>query len=179
MSEIIDIVDENDEIIGQNTRHESYRTLSRNRIVFVVLLHGESIYLQRRSASCSFCPWALDITAGGHVSHSQTYKEAAYRELFEEVWVEWIDLRFHSKTKWDRFEIDKKYQPNKELIRGKSHEFFREVYECEYDGKFTFDDWEVEEVMLFSKKELHKMIENKEYMTPSCVDILTKYYLDN
>ena len=178
MSEILDIVDEKDNVIWTNTRHESYRNCTRNRIVFVVLknITGQ-IYLQRRSNTCWFCPWALDITAWWHVSSWQDYEEAAYREMFEEVWVKWIDLTFHSKWAWDRYEIDKKYQKNSNHMREHSHEFFREIYTWVYDWDFSFDDWEVEEVLLFSKDELQKLIDNNEFMTPGCIDVLTEYFL--
>lgn len=179
MNEILDIVDLDDNVIGQNTRHDSYKNGTRNRIACVTLRSSEGkIFLQRRSEQCSFCPWYWDTAAGGHVQSGQNYEEAAYRELSEELWVVGITLSFIAKDHADRYLSDQKYQRNPKYIRQYSHEFFRAVYEWIFDGPFYFDDGEVSQIRAFSLDELQCMIDSqKEDMTPWCIDVLVKYYL--
>lgn len=173
MSEILDIVDENDSIVGKNTRHDSYRNKTINRIIFVCIKNSEwKVLLQKRSSTCWFMPWAWDMSVGWHVSSGQTYEEAAYRELFEEIWIEGIKLDFISKKYWDRKEIDEKHLSSDKITRHESHWFFRAYYEWVYDWELKFDDGEVELAQHFSKEELKQMIENKEFMTPGCIDVI-------
>ena len=88
MSEILDIVNENDEIIGQINRDDTHRAGHIFRMVFVGFYTPEkNIILQRRSMLKKSSPGLLTATASGHVSHGQTYNEAAVRETLEETGV--------------------------------------------------------------------------------------------
>ncbi len=176
--EILDIVDENDTIIGQCTRKESYNKQHPNRIVFVVIKNTKGeIAIQRRSMKCWWAPWILDVSAWWHVSSGQEYFEAAERELFEEIWVE-CKLKLLWKEYLNRKELDKKYFHNMNELRHEDHFHFRCVYEWIYDGNFKFDDGEVEELLFFSLDTIRTMINTWEKMTPSLVDILEKYYFN-
>ena len=175
--EILDIVDENDEIIGQCERHQLYNKRATNRIVDVLIRDSKwKIALQRRSQTCSFMPGALATSAGGHVISWQTYKQAAYNELIEEIGIR-CELKFVWKYYDDRKEINKKYYKNCRIRVDESHFFFTSVYEWTYDWKFSFDDGEVDKLEFFSKNEIRKMIDDWEYMMAGVVDILEKFYL--
>jgi len=142
--EILDIVDKDDNVIGQNTRSEYKINKTLHRVVCIILKNGEGkILLQKRSASCNM-PWHWDISAGGHVSSGQSYDEAVLRELFEELWVK-CDLILKSK------ELRKK--PG-------WHEYFRALYTGEYDWEMKLEDWEVERVEFFSLEEIRSLIAN-------------------
>ncbi len=179
MSEILDIVDENDIVIGQNTRQQSYINKTSNRIIFVCIKNfNGDILLQKRSKNCSFMPGAWDMSVWWHVSSWQTYEEAAYRELREEIWITEMDLHFISKEYWDRKEIDSKYSMCEWMIREESHSFFRSLYEWVYEWELHFDDGEVEDAQYFSLDEIDQMLQNNEYMTPGCIDILINIYMN-
>jgi len=85
--ELLDIVDENDQVIGQKSRSEVYLEGLKNfRVVnaFLENSHGELLILRRSSEQKVF-PLSLDMSMGGHVSSGETYEEALKRELREEL----------------------------------------------------------------------------------------------
>ncbi|MEH2205652.1 MAG: NUDIX domain-containing protein [Nostoc sp.] len=85
--EILDIVDENDCVIGQKKRSEIYRQrLCNFRVVnaFVINSLGQ-LWIPRRSAHKSIFPLCLDVSMGGHVETGETYEYALQGELKEEL----------------------------------------------------------------------------------------------
>lgn len=85
--EILDLVDENDNIIGQKPRSEIYAEhLSNFRVVnaFIVNSKGE-IWIPRRAAHKRIVPLGLDMSMGGHVASGETYEQALKRETAEEL----------------------------------------------------------------------------------------------
>ena len=85
--EFMDIVDEQDQVIGKTTQEEIYAKKHTHRIVHIFVLdHSKnSVYLQKRSATKSFLPGYYCTSAGGHVKSGETYLQAAERELQEEI----------------------------------------------------------------------------------------------
>lgn len=174
--ENLDIIDSNDNVIWINTRHESYKNFTTNRIISVVIFNKEwKIALQKRSLTCSYMPWWWWLSAWWHVSSWETYLDSAKRELKEEIWVI-CDLKFKDKFYWDRLEWDLKYWVNNNPSK-KHHYFFETIFEWHYDWDFKFDDWEVDKIEFFSIKELKNIIENNDILlTNWCRFILEKYY---
>ncbi|HEY1050022.1 MAG TPA: 16S rRNA (adenine(1518)-N(6)/adenine(1519)-N(6))-dimethyltransferase RsmA [Prosthecobacter sp.] len=88
-SEIFDVVDENNEVIGQRTRGEVHaeKLLHRAVHIFVVNKRGQ-IYLQQRSHLKDVSPLKWDSSAAGHLDAGESYAVAAVRELGEEVGIE-------------------------------------------------------------------------------------------
>ncbi len=84
--EIIDIVDEKDQVIGQADRERVHKEGLLHRHVHIWLFndHGQVI-LQRRSKSAKSHPDVLDPTAGGHIPAGETYEQGALAELGEET----------------------------------------------------------------------------------------------
>ena len=86
MSEILDIVNDQDEVIGQADRDEVHRTGLLCRLVYVWFYTSDGkVVLQKRSQTKKNDPGKLTTTASGHVSSGQSYIEAAVRETFEET----------------------------------------------------------------------------------------------
>lgn len=86
MIEYLDIVNENDEVIGRDTRknvHDNYE-IHRGVHVFVVD-RQDRILIQRRSTKKDYYPGYLDISVGAQVSSGETYEAAGKRELWEEL----------------------------------------------------------------------------------------------
>ncbi|MFZ2587560.1 MAG: NUDIX domain-containing protein [Alphaproteobacteria bacterium] len=82
---LLDIVNDNDEIIGQRLRSEIHRDGLLHREVHVWVLTPENeIIFQKRSATKDTFPNLLTSTAGGHVEQGQAYLNAALAELDEE-----------------------------------------------------------------------------------------------
>ena len=76
--EMLDLVDENDCVIGTARRSEVYAKELRNiRVVnaFVINSKGE-LWIPRRTAHKRSYPSCLDMSMGGHVESGETYEEA-------------------------------------------------------------------------------------------------------
>lgn len=89
MSEILDVVNENDEIIGQAERDEVHRIGLVCRLVYVCFYtENREVILQKRSDTKKNDAGKLTTTVSGHVESGQDYLEAAVRETLEESGVE-------------------------------------------------------------------------------------------
>src|SRR5580700_4178726 len=84
--EIFDVVNERDEVVGQNTRREVHRLGLTHRAVHVLVFNkrGE-VFLQKRSMAKDCFPGAWDSSASGHVDSGEDYDACAVRELREEL----------------------------------------------------------------------------------------------
>ena len=87
LDEFLDLVDENDNVVGKKKRSEVYAEhLSNFRVVnaFVVNSKGE-IWIPRRAENKRIFPLCLDMSMGGHVESGGTYEETLKRETQEEL----------------------------------------------------------------------------------------------
>ena len=84
--EIFDVVDINDQVIGQAARAEVHAQglLHRAANIFVFNSRGE-LLLQKRTATKDEFPCCYTSSASGHLSAGETYDEAAPREMEEEL----------------------------------------------------------------------------------------------
>ncbi len=84
--EIFDVVDENDQVIGQKTRGEVHanQLLHRAVHVFVYNKRGD-LLLQQRSRFKDAHPGVWDSSVAGHLDSGEDYAAAAIRELDEEM----------------------------------------------------------------------------------------------
>lgn len=89
MSEILDIVNDNDEVIGQAERDRVHREGLVCRLIYVCFYtSNREVILQKRSSTKKNDAGKLTTTVSGHVSSGQDYLEAAVRETLEETGVE-------------------------------------------------------------------------------------------
>ncbi len=89
MSEILDIVNDSDEVIGQAERDRVHREGLVCRLVYVCFYtSNREIILQKRSDTKKNDPGKLTTTVSGHVASGQSYLEAAVRETVEESGIE-------------------------------------------------------------------------------------------
>ena len=88
-SEILEIVDSHDKVIGTGTRGEIHRMGFFHRAVHMFVFNpAGQVYIQRRSRSKDRHPGKLDSSAAGHVDPGETYEETAIRELQEELGIQ-------------------------------------------------------------------------------------------
>lgn len=87
--EIFDVVDENDHVIGRNSRSEVHRLGLRHRAVHVLVYNSKGeIFLQKRSMQKDTFPGAWDSSAAGHLDCGEDYDACAIREMREELGLE-------------------------------------------------------------------------------------------
>lgn len=85
--EFLDVVDENDVVIGRELRSRLYSEYASNfRVVnaFVVNSNGQ-LWIPTRRPDKKLAPNALDFSVGGHVVSGESYDEALFREAEEEL----------------------------------------------------------------------------------------------
>jgi len=86
--EILDIVDENDHVIGRAPRGRVYAEGLRHRCVFIQARDAEGrLFVHRRTPTKLVFPSLYDMFVGGVVGAGESYAEAALREAEEELGV--------------------------------------------------------------------------------------------
>ncbi len=87
MQELLDLVNQDDHVIGQMLRSEVHaQKLCNYRVVnaFIMNDNGE-LWIPRRTKDKDRYPRYLDASTAGHVMAGETYQAAFVRELMEEV----------------------------------------------------------------------------------------------
>lgn len=86
--EILDIVDENDRVIGRSPRGEAYAQGLRHRAVFIQARDSAGrVFVHRRTPTKLVFPSLYDMFVGGVVGAGESYDDAALREAEEELGV--------------------------------------------------------------------------------------------
>ncbi|MFT5896918.1 MAG: isopentenyl-diphosphate delta-isomerase [bacterium] len=88
MIEWLDIVDENDIVIGRAPRDQIHAENHFHRSSHVLVFNSQGeVFVQLRSMSKDNSPGLWDTSAAGHVDSGEDYLECAVRELAEELGV--------------------------------------------------------------------------------------------
>ena len=86
--EIFDVVDDQDQVIGQEPRGIVHARDLRHRAVHIFVFNAAGeLFLQKRSPWKDKCPGKWDSSAAGHLDSGEDYAAAARRELTEELGV--------------------------------------------------------------------------------------------
>lgn len=145
--EIFDVVNERDEVIGQNTRNEVHRLGLMHRAVHVLVFNAAGrIFLQKRSMKKDRQPGVWDSSASGHVDSGEDYDACAIRELREEIG---LALR---EVPQRLFKLPASEATDQEHLW---------VYRCEAEGPFTLHPDEIERGGWFSPAELTRWASEK------------------
>ena len=94
--EVLDLVDENDKVIGKEKRSKVYaKNLSNFRVInaFIRNTKGE-LWIPWRTAKKRMFPLCLDVSVGGHVESGETYETTLIRETEEEINLNIDDLPY-------------------------------------------------------------------------------------
>jgi isopentenyldiphosphate isomerase len=154
----ITYVNELDEILGYGPKQKAIDEGLRHRISRVFIFDGSgNLIIQKRGPNMSL-PGKWDQSAAGHVDEGETYEQAAYRELQEELGLEGVPLsligNFYSEERDDG------------LVKKR----FNAVYVGRYSGDVTFGD-EVCEVRSVSLSDLvEEMMLSPERFTSGFVE---------
>lgn len=160
MPEILDIINMDDQVIGQATRREIYEKKLMFRVAHVMVRNSKWDFLLQRRAAHIPGPLQWTATAGGHVHSCETYKDAAIRELAEEVWIKTSNVR----------EVWKFFHDGNSLPK------FIYLFEVTSDEVPVFDPAEVDCVQFFSPDEAHTLITTHEKVHPELKFLWEKLY---
>jgi isopentenyl-diphosphate delta-isomerase type 1 len=139
--ELFDIVDENDNVIGQATRGEVHRNKKLiHRSVGVIVFNKQgAVFLHQRSSTKDTDPLLWTISASGHVELGHTYEETAKRELVEELGVELEIVPVIKFICHDHTETE-----------------MQMLYKAYSNGPFKLNKEEIKQGKYFTRKELIK-----------------------
>ena len=160
--EIFDIVDENNNVIGQAPRSECHGNPDLiHRTAHVVVYHSDGrILLQKRSHKKDLLGGLWDTAVGGHLDQGETFEEGARREMNEELGIDRnADLEFICYWK----------------IRNSVESENVAIYKLIADGPFDYDHEEIDEVRFWTNDELLNP-EMQSSFTPNLVEEV-KYLL--
>lgn len=93
---MLDIVNLDDQVIGQKYRTEIYAQKSSNfRVINAFLINSSNqVWIPRRSPLKKLFPSCLDASVGGHVMAGETYEAALAREVEEELNMKVTDFAY-------------------------------------------------------------------------------------
>jgi isopentenyl-diphosphate delta-isomerase type 1 len=145
--EIFDVVNERDEVVGQEARSEVHRRKLNHRAVHVLVFNerGE-LFLQKRSMIKDCFPGAWDSSASGHLDRGEDYDACAVREVREELGVQLPE------TPERLFKV--------EACAETGHEFVW-VYHCRHEGPFTLHPEEIESGGWFAPDEVSRWMRDR------------------
>lgn len=85
--ELLDLVDDNDSVIGTKKRTEvDEENLTNYRVVNVFIKNSEGeLWIPRRTAHKRIFPLCLDMSMGGYVQSGESYEDGLKREMREEL----------------------------------------------------------------------------------------------
>lgn len=160
MHEVLDVVDENNEVIGSAPYAEVYQQRLNHRIVHVLIFNEKGeVFLQQRSAKKTFCPGHWVTSAGGHVQKGESYEEAALRELQEELGVR-TELTKIDESPYDHYKMRK----------------FLEVYRGLWNGEFSLNEDEVAGGRWFAVNEVKEMVKKNDFIHPELAHVIERLY---
>tara|TARA_B100000959_G_scaffold250958_1_gene279833 strand:- start:154 stop:651 length:498 start_codon:yes stop_codon:yes gene_type:complete len=152
--EYFDIVNEDDEVIGQQPRSIVHEKGLRHRAAHVLVFNTDGkVFLQLRSMSKDNNPGVWDSACSGHVDAGESYADAATRELMEEIGLP-------PKTPLEPlFKIDACEDTGQEFVW---------VYQTQSEGPFTLNTDEIDAGRWLSPEDVTKAVaETPEKYSPS------------
>lgn len=160
--EKLDIVDEDDNVIGQDTRENIHKNGLLHREIHVIIYNDRGgILFQKRSETKETYPGLLDISVGGHVDLGESYEETAIKELEEEsgISADKNNLIFIKKTRSKSFD----------KITGRTNNTHRAIYSYEYNGNpndlrieegkaDSLEFWSLDKILNLTEEDKNKFI---------------------
>jgi len=161
--EHFDIVNENNEVIGQEVRRIVHKTGLWHRGVHVFLFTSDRrLLVQKRGQSQDTFPNRLDCSVSEHLKVGESYFDGAVRGLCEELGIDGISL-----TRLVQFKMN--YGPNDNE--------FSELYEGVFDGSsLDADPKEVAGIEYYTIPQLEEMIVSEQALFAPWFIQLIRWY---
>lgn len=150
MTEYVDYVDEDDNVIGKVTRKEADEKNLRIRVSRIFVFDNKNSFLiQKRASTKAECPNHLDFGVAETLQVGENYESGAVRGIKEELGITGIsdsDIKFLFKLKYTE----------------KTKRWYK-VYSVVYNGQIRIDKHEVSEVKFVSEDVLNKLLETEKF----------------
>jgi isopentenyl-diphosphate delta-isomerase type 1 len=147
MDEIFDVVDDKDQVVGQQPRSEVHRLGLMHRAAHVLVFNASGqVFLQKRSMKKDRQPGVWDSSASGHVNAGEDYDTAAARELREEIGLE------ATKSPERLFKLPASAATDQEHVW---------IYRCHAEGPFHLDPEEIDAGGWFNPEEVTRWMRDR------------------
>lgn len=160
--ELLDVVDENDNVLGVKTRGEIHAEGLMHRAVHILVFNSSrELFIQKRSMRKDENPGQWDSSAAGHVDSGETYLQCAIRELKEELGVvadRPLEHLFH-------------VQPS--LQNGMEHS---PIYRCVFDGEMQLQVEEIDEGAWNSPQQMDALVSNEDSNLTEILRLIWRRY---
>ena len=144
--ELFDVVDEQDEVVRQESREVVHRDDLLHRAVHVFVFNKKKeLFLQKRSRLKDKHPGVWDSSAAGHLDAGESYEVSAIRELQEELGIEETCVQEAAR-------IDACAETGWEFVR---------LYLVRHDGSVRFPCSEVESGEWFALDEVRAWVAHR------------------
>ncbi len=169
--EQLEIINENDEVIGLESRKVIHQKGLLHREIHIwFMTPNREIIFQHRAKDKDTYPDKLDATVGGHVDPGMTYDETAMKEGKEETGLELDPLKLKIVKKMRKQSFDE--------ATGLTNNTIRTQYVYLFDGNIDdlkiedgkavgFEAWKIDSLSTLSKEDQDKfipMILSKEFL---------------
>jgi len=160
-TELFDIVNDSDQVIGYATRQQAHKYCLYHRSVHILVFNTKKqLFLQKRALTKDTAAGLWDTSAAGHVDKGEVYDIAAQRELCEE-------LGLCNQPLTPLFKLSASPYTGYE---------FTWVYKLETDQELVLNTTEIETGAWFTPDEINSWLNlTPETLTPSIRFIWQKY----
>lgn len=161
-SDILDIVDENDVVIGQDTRTNIHaQGLLHREIHICFITPSGNMIFQHRAKDKDTYPNLLDATVGGHVEPGMTYEETAIKEMEEETGIRCKITDLHMIKKMKRRAADPLTNTINNSLRVQYAYIFRgniADLKIEKGKTIGFEEWSVDKIINLTEEEKKRFV---------------------
>jgi len=160
--EMLEIINENDQVIGLETRKKIHQDglLHREIHIWFLTPKGEIIF-QHRAKDKDTYPDKLDATVGGHVEPKMSYEETAIKECKEETGIDININKLLFLTKMRKKSFDEVTKLTNNTIRSQYAYLYEGVIsdlQIEKGKAEGFEAWKIDDLPHLSEGDKSKFI---------------------
>ncbi len=158
--ELLDVVDENDLIIGVKTRGEIHARRLMHRATHILVFNRQGkLFIQKRSMSKDNDPGLWDTSSSGHDDSGEDYYSCSVRELHEELGIV-VDSP-----------LETLFRLAPTTITGMEH---CTVYRCTHDGPFELQADEIDEGKWVSARDMDRRVSEADPTVTTALQLIWK-----
>ncbi|PIN75751.1 hypothetical protein COV18_02800 [Candidatus Woesearchaeota archaeon CG10_big_fil_rev_8_21_14_0_10_37_12] len=159
MTELLDVVDEQNNIVGVALEKDIYEQRLNHRIVHVILLNDKGeLCLQQLSAHVKYCPGHWTSSATGTVKQGEKYDDAAKRILTEQLGIYAQPIKL-TETPYDHYKMRK----------------FMNIYRALDNGPIKFSNKSLV-TRWFSIPDIKDMVQKNQLIHPELAHVMDVLY---